>query len=58
MDVTAIVTREGPRYAIEVPEISGLFTQAESEAEIVPMVRDAAALLDHGLVNVTVQMPA
>jgi len=41
MDVTAIVTREGRWHVIEVPEIPGLATQAETEDEIVPMVLDA-----------------
>ncbi|MFJ1510817.1 hypothetical protein [Cellulosimicrobium funkei] len=43
---------------IEVPEIPGLVTQAEAEEEIVPLVRDAAEILGHGAVDVTVRWPA
>lgn len=49
MKLTAIVTREGDWYAIEVPEIEGLYTQVRRLDQVEKMVTDAALLLlaDH-----------
>jgi hypothetical protein len=56
MNVTARVTRSGDWWAIEVPDIPGLFTQARRLDQVVPMVRDAAKLLGAGDVGVAVQV--
>lgn len=45
MDVTARATRSGKWWAVEVPEIDGLYTQARRLDGIPDMVRDAAELL-------------
>lgn len=45
MDVTAKATRSGEWWAVEVPEVPGLFTQARSLEQIPTEVRDAAGLL-------------
>lgn len=45
MKVTALVTREGDWWAVQVPEVAGLFTQASSLAEVPDQVRDAVGLL-------------
>lgn len=45
MDVTARATRSGKWWAVEVPEIKGLFTQARRLDGVAGMVRDAADLL-------------
>jgi len=54
MNVTARATRSGKWWAIEVPEIPGLFTQARRLDQIPELVRDAAAMLGHAQVDVTV----
>lgn len=43
--LTAKATRAGDWWAIEVPEVPGLFTQAKRLDQIEDMVRDAASLL-------------
>ena len=55
MTVTAIARRSGDWWAIEVPEIPGLFTQTRRLDQIDGMVRDAAKLLGHEISQVTVQ---
>ena len=55
MTVTAIAQRSGDWWAIEVPEIPGLFTQTRRLGQIDGMVRDAAKLLGHEISQVTVQ---
>lgn len=45
MELTAKVTRSGKWWAIEVPELEGLFTQARRLDMVEAMVRDAAAML-------------
>lgn len=45
IDVTAIAERSGGWWAVEVPEIPGLFTQARRLDQIDGMVRDAARML-------------
>lgn len=45
MKVTAVVQRVGKWWAVEVPEIPGLFTQAKRLDHVEEMVKDAAALL-------------
>lgn len=44
-DLTAIVRKSEGWYAVEVPEIPGLFTQTGRFGHIRDMVADAAALL-------------
>lgn len=46
MKVTAHATRSEGWWAVEVPEVDGLFTQARRLDQIPDMVRDAAELLD------------
>ena len=55
MKVTAQATRSGNWWAVEVPEIPGLFTQAKRLDQIGAMVADAAGLLGHEQVEVTVE---
>lgn len=45
MKLTAIAERSGGWWAVEVPEVAGLFTQAKRLDQVDGMVRDAAALL-------------
>lgn len=45
MKVTALVSREGDWWAVEVPEVPGVFTQAADVAAIPAQVRDAVALM-------------
>lgn len=45
MRVTAVAQRSGSWWAVEVPEIPGLFTQAKRLDQVTEMVRDAAAAL-------------
>ena len=48
MRVTAKVTRSGEWFAVEVPEVPGVFTQV-SRLELVPeMVRNAVAVMTDG----------
>lgn len=46
MKVTARATRSEGWWAVEVPEIDGLFTQTRRLDQIPAVVRDAAELLD------------
>jgi predicted RNase H-like HicB family nuclease len=43
--VTAKVTRSGDWWAVEVPEVPGVFTQAKRLDQVEEMVRDAVALM-------------
>ena len=54
MQVTAVATRSGGWWAIEVPEIPGLFTQVKRLHQVAAMAADAAATLGHDDVDVTV----
>lgn len=45
MKVTAITQRSGDWWAIEVPEVPGLFTQSERLDQVEEMVRDAVSLM-------------
>ncbi|MGH3481220.1 MAG: type II toxin-antitoxin system HicB family antitoxin [Nocardioidaceae bacterium] len=45
MEVTANVTRSGDWWAIEVPEVPGVFTQAKRLDQVEEMVQDAVALM-------------
>lgn len=45
MKLTARVTRSGKWWAVEVPEVQGLFTQARRLDQVPGMVSDAAELL-------------
>ncbi len=54
MQVTAKATRSGNRWAIEVVEIPGLFTQSRRLDQVEGMVRDAAAMLGHQDLEVVV----
>lgn len=46
INVTAICTRSDGWWAVEVPEIPGLFTQARRLDQVDAQVRDAADMLD------------
>ncbi|MHA7620224.1 type II toxin-antitoxin system HicB family antitoxin [Cellulosimicrobium cellulans] len=54
MKVTAKATREGGWWAVEVPEVPGLFTQAKRLDQVAEMVADAAEMLGHLDVEVVV----
>lgn len=54
MNVTAAAERSGNWWAVEVPEIPGLFTQARRLDQIDGMVRDAARMLGREVGMVTV----
>lgn len=57
MKVTANVTRSGGWWAIEVPQVPGVFTQAKRLEQVPAMVADAVALMediDPDAVEVTV----
>lgn len=45
MELTAHCRRSGHWWAVEVPEIPGLYTQARKLSQVKMMVLDAAALL-------------
>jgi predicted RNase H-like HicB family nuclease len=45
MKVTAKVTRTGDWWAIEVPEVPGVFTQVKRLDQVEEMVQDAVALM-------------
>ncbi|MBF9670360.1 XRE family transcriptional regulator [Bifidobacterium dentium] len=55
MNVTATAERSGGWWAVEVPEIPGLFTQARRLDQIDAMVRDAAGMLGREVGTVTVE---
>lgn len=46
INVNAVCERSGGWWAVEVPEIPGLFTQARRLDQVEAMVRDAAEMLD------------
>ncbi len=46
MKVTANVTRSGGWWAVEVPEVPGLLTQAKRLDQVADMVADAVALME------------
>lgn len=52
---TAIAKRSDGWWAIEVPEIPGLFTQARRLDQAEGMVRDAAKMLDYDIDEVDIQ---
>ncbi len=54
MKVTAQATRSGKWWAVEVPEIPGLFTQARRLDQVVEAVADAASMLGHPQVEVEI----
>lgn len=54
MRVTAKATRSGKWWAVEVPEIPGLFTQTRRLDQIPEMVADAATTLGYPDVEVVV----
>lgn len=53
--ITAQCTRSGGWWAIECPEIPGLFTQTRRLDQVEDMVRDAARMLGHDDIAVTVE---
>lgn len=55
MRVTAVATRTGRWWAVEVPELPGLFTQARRLDQVAAVVTDAARLLTDVAVEVTVR---
>jgi antitoxin component HigA of HigAB toxin-antitoxin module len=55
MQVTAIATRSGGWWAIEVPELPGLFTQTRRLDQVPDAVADAARLLGDDDVDVVVK---
>ncbi|MBW3090395.1 type II toxin-antitoxin system HicB family antitoxin [Bifidobacterium miconisargentati] len=52
-DVTAVCQRADGWWAVEVPEIPGLFTQARRLDQVADQVRDAAEMLDVRVGSVT-----
>ena len=54
IDITARVTRSNGWWAISVPEIPGLFTQAKRLDQVERMVLDAASLLNKDVSHVEV----
>jgi predicted RNase H-like HicB family nuclease len=54
MKVTARAQRSGDWWAVEVPEVPGLFTQARRLDQVEAMVKDAAQLLGVGEVEVEI----
>lgn len=54
MQVTARATRSGGWWAVEVPEVPGLLTQAKRLDQVAAQVADAAALLGVPDVEVSV----
>lgn len=54
-DVTAVCRRSGGWWAVEVPEIPGLFTQARRLDQVADQVRDAADMLDATVGDVHVE---
>jgi predicted RNase H-like HicB family nuclease len=58
MDVTARATRSGTWWAVEVPEIPNLLTQARRLDQVEAMVREAAELLEVDIDAVAVVVDA
>lgn len=46
MKVTAVTTRSGDWWAVRVPEVDGVFTQAKRLDQVPEMVADAVALME------------
>jgi len=55
MNVIAKATRSGKWWAIEVPEIPGLFTQVRRLDQVEAMVQDAAMMLGYQNLSITVE---
>ena len=53
-NATAVCTRDGGWWAVEVPEIPGLFTQARRLDQVEEQVRDAADMLDARIGTLTI----
>ena len=53
--VTAIAQRSEGWWAIEVPEIPGLFTQTRRLDQVDKMVRDAAKMLDYEIDEIDIR---
>ena len=53
--VTAVVTSSEDWFAVEVPEIEGLFTQVRRLDEVEGMVRDAAKMFGVEIGSVLIQ---
>lgn len=51
MKITAVAERSGPHWAVSVPEVDGLLTQAEHLHEIPEAVLDAYRTLTEGKVS-------
>lgn len=45
MKVTANVTRSEDWWAVEVPEVPGVFTQARRLSQVEPLVKEAVSLM-------------
>src|SRR5690625_383006 len=58
MTIVAEATRSGEWWAVDVPELPGLFTQAKRLDQIPTMVEDAAALLGKNISASDVQVQA
>ena len=56
MNVTAVARRVGGWWAVEVPELPGLFTQAKRLDQVVGMVADAAELAGYPGVTVSLDV--
>lgn len=57
MNITARATRSGGWWAVEVPEVEGLFTQAKRLDQVEEMVRDAAELLTDDAIDEVLVLP-
>lgn len=53
-NATAVCTFDGGWWAVEVPEIPGLFTQARCLDQVEEQVRDAAGMLDTQIGSVSI----
>ncbi|NEG89801.1 type II toxin-antitoxin system HicB family antitoxin [Bifidobacterium aerophilum] len=53
-NATAVCTCSGGWWAVEVPEIPGLFIQARRLDQVEEQVRDAAEMLDTQIGTVTI----
>lgn len=54
INVTAVCTRSDGWWAIEVPQIPGMFTQARRLDQVEAQVRDAADMLDVQVGTITI----
>lgn len=58
MKITAVARRSGSWWAVEVPEVEGVFTQARRLDQVADMAADAVAVMldaDPGTIKVTVE---